>query len=218
MRQDFIEFLPTHKLQLLTNYPPTVQGSDYGIWRRLVLVPYDVKFGTAEDIAAGKATALVDPTLPESLRAEREGIFAWIVAGAVEWYRAGLRVPEVIRRATDQYQSDSDRVSGFVDDRCVKDGDAWVSSTELHQTYKYWCSDHGYRPLGWHKLVVELRRVIGPSFELGERKVKNGTGRKTARGCRGLSLIDGVLDRFNPTEPAPPLVLSRDQQLARELT
>jgi putative DNA primase/helicase len=204
MRQDFVEFLPTHKLQMLTNYPPVVQGSDYGIWRRLVLVPYEVKFGSADDVAAGKATQLVDPALPEALRNEREGIFAWLVRGAVEWYRVGLQVPESIRKATDTYQSDQDRAEQFVNDTFAADATAWIANNDIHLYYKGWCVEHGYKPLGWQKLVVELRRIVGQTFvqDTAGRKVGSGATRRTVRGCYGLRLqSDGI--NFAPVRAQP---------------
>jgi putative DNA primase/helicase len=180
----------------LTNYPPTVQGSDYGIWRRLLLMSYEVKFGSAEDVQAGKATQLVDPTLPEALRSERQGIFAWIVQGAIEWYRIGLRPPQSILEETGSYQSEQDRVERFVADHCLKDQTAWVPNTDLHNAYRVWCVEHGYKALDWTKLTTELRRLV-PHFEQDKegRKVgAKGAGRKTVRGCYGLRLTETVSD------------------------
>ncbi len=39
MRQDFWEFDPTHKLVLVANHKPVVRGTDYAIWRRILMVP-----------------------------------------------------------------------------------------------------------------------------------------------------------------------------------
>ncbi|HHW4679830.1 MAG TPA: DNA primase family protein [Xylella sp.] len=82
MRGDFFQFQPTHKLQLLTNHKPVVKGQDEGIWRRVLLVPFKARFGTAEEVADGRATCLRDTRIVEQVAAEREGILAWIVAGS----------------------------------------------------------------------------------------------------------------------------------------
>ena len=60
MREDFFEFAPTHKLQLLTNSKPVVKGQDHGIWRRVRLVAYTQRFGTEEEVAANLATRVKD--------------------------------------------------------------------------------------------------------------------------------------------------------------
>src|SRR5262249_47330418 len=44
MREDFWEFKPTHKVILVTNHKPEVRGRDAGIWRRLRLVPFMLRF------------------------------------------------------------------------------------------------------------------------------------------------------------------------------
>jgi putative DNA primase/helicase len=44
MRGDFFQFEPTHKLVLLTNNRLRVKGTDHGVWRRLQLVPFAVRF------------------------------------------------------------------------------------------------------------------------------------------------------------------------------
>jgi putative DNA primase/helicase len=44
MREDFWEFRPSHKLAVAANHLPIVRGRDNGIWRRVALVPFNVKF------------------------------------------------------------------------------------------------------------------------------------------------------------------------------
>jgi P4 family phage/plasmid primase-like protien len=150
MRGDFFEFSPTHKLQLLTNHRPQIKGQDFGIWRRILLVEYLMKFGSQDDIDAGRATNLKDTTLPEVLRQESEGILAWIVRGAIEWYRDGLNPPDSVIAAGLAYQSEQDRVSQFVDECCIRDAKAWSAYTGafgLYPAYKSWCTSSGYQYL-----------------------------------------------------------------------
>ena len=42
MRQDFVEFEPSHTPLLITNHLPKVSGDDPAIWRRLRVIPFDV--------------------------------------------------------------------------------------------------------------------------------------------------------------------------------
>ena len=82
MRADFFEFAPTHKIQLLTNYKPVIRGQDAGIWRRVLLVPYLARFGSREDVVAGRAHHVKDTTILERLKAEAQGVLTWLVLGA----------------------------------------------------------------------------------------------------------------------------------------
>lgn len=120
MREDFFEFDPTHKIQMLTNAKPVVRGQDHGIWRRVLLVAYTQRFGTAEQVAAGEATAVGDKHLGARLcgDAARSGVLSWIVRGAVEWARVGLRAPDAVREASAVYREEQDRVGQWVHECC----------------------------------------------------------------------------------------------------
>src|SRR5262249_50335851 len=90
MGRDFFEFAPTHKLVLLTNPKPRVKGTDHGIWRRLRIVPFEVKFWKATDKEldpdADKGARYLenfraDPTLTDRLiRDEAAGVLSDMVA------------------------------------------------------------------------------------------------------------------------------------------
>jgi putative DNA primase/helicase len=217
MHQDFSEFKNTAKLVLSTNHKPIIQGADYGIWRRLRLVMFDVKFGTADEVEAGTATRVKDPKLAAALLDEREGVFAWIVEGSKVWYRFGLETPESVLTATSEYQSDSDRAKQFVTDNCALDKGAWVTITDLCQAYQIWCIEHGYRALGWGKLRDELQRVV-PHFRQDTRRqgARSAGQRKTVRGCYGLKLSGTGADAFDTlpaiggADGAPPIASNLD--------
>ncbi|MDD0930243.1 DNA primase [Xylella fastidiosa] len=168
MRGDFFEFQPTHKLQLLTNYKPIIKCQDEGIWRRVLLIPYKAKFGTAEEVAAGVATCLQDTQIAERLKEEKTGVLAWIVAGAVEWYRNGLTPPECVRMASRAYQTEQDHTLQFLSEECTLGGEcAEKLSTPtgggLYPAYTVWCKASGLYPLSKTRFLGELERAV-PHF------------------------------------------------------
>lgn len=131
MREDFWDFAPTHKIILATNHKPEITGTDYAIWRRIRLVPFDITF-TPE---------LQDKELPAKLRAEREGILVWLVSGAVEWCVKGLEDPPEVQAATKAYRDEADPLADFLAECCVtgsenyrtKAGTLFESFTEWHR-------------------------------------------------------------------------------------
>ena len=191
MREDFFEFDPTHKIQMLTNAKPVVRGQDHGIWRRVLLVAYTQRFGTAEQVAAGEATAVGDKHLGARLcgDAARSGVLSWIVRGAVEWARVGLRAPDAVREASAVYREEQDRVGQWVHECCEVQpagadtrvggaGEFAVGGSEfadsgslewsepltlgmggLYPAYAEWCRGGGIHALSRQRFLQELLRV-----------------------------------------------------------
>jgi P4 family phage/plasmid primase-like protien len=192
MRADFFEFRPTHKLQMLTNHKPQIRGQDFGIWRRVLLVRYPLRFGTAEQIIDGKADRVRDNSLADALKEERRGVLGWLVRGAVSWYQDGLNPPDSVLAAGVEYQNENDRVAEFVTECCEKDAEVWapiaVGFDAVYPAYVQWCKASGYQSLGRGRFVTELERVV-PGFRQHEKRVKNGEKWTTTRGCFGLMLV-----------------------------
>lgn len=111
------EFKPVVTLFLLTNPRPEVHGTDDGIWRRLRLIPFTVKFGDADEVAAGvaqreKDTGLLDKfTSPAGL----EVVLRWIADGARKYLTdGGLRTPKKVIDATNAYRREEDYLGLFL--------------------------------------------------------------------------------------------------------
>ncbi len=207
MRADFFEFDPTHKIQLLTNSKPMIKGQDHGIWRRVLLVAYTQRFGTAEQVAEGNATLVGDKHLGARLSgdAARSGVLSWIVRGAVEWaQRGGLKAPDVVREASEVYREEQDRVRQWIHECCELEtavpgsrvGGVGADDTShftfsepltmgmggLYPSYTEWCKSAGFHALSRNRFVQEVRRVaprvrVGEVYERGE----SGKRRKVMR-------------------------------------
>lgn len=133
MRAEWFDFRPTHKLHLATNHKPEIRGTDNAIWRRIRLIPWTVTIPIAQQ----------DHDLPKKLRKERAGILRWIVDGAIEWYREGLKAPDEVRKATGQYRAEMDVQGNFVRECCEKGGEYKVAAKDLYEAYKLWCEENG---------------------------------------------------------------------------
>jgi putative DNA primase/helicase len=172
MREDFWEFDPTHKLVVMTNHRPEIRGDDDGIWRRLALWPFTVRYWDADKGETGPPEFQADKTLPEKLQAEREGILAWLVAGCLDWQRHGMVMPAAVRAATAEYRSAEDQLGAFLAERCTLNSEFRVKASTLYETFKEWCKANGNRDMnatafGMALAVRRIRRDDGRRWYLG---------------------------------------------------
>jgi putative DNA primase/helicase len=165
-------FKPSHVVVLQTNHRPRIRDDGHAIWRRLKLVPF------GETIPEGEQRK----ELAQELAAERDGILAWwIVAGAVDYMKQGLAEPEVITRATAEYRREEDQLIGWIEECCDSDAGAWVSTSELRESYASWAKANGFEPISSTALAARLRART--DLDLVPERHANGT-----RGWRGLRL------------------------------
>lgn len=128
MRQDNSEFVPTHKVWLSTNHKPIVRGTDEGIWRRMRAIPFTVPVPDEEQ----------DKRLVQKLAMEREGILRWIVDGYMSYREIGLKPPDCVREATDQYRLEMDTIAKFVESCCMVGPDERAQGRMLHDAFVEW--------------------------------------------------------------------------------
>ena len=154
MRQDFVEFEPSHTPLLITNFLPKVSGDDPAIWRRIRVVPFDVVVPESER----------DGQLDEKLAAEADAVLTWMVEGYRSYVDGGgLNEPSSVRVATDSYQRDSDAVARFVADACVTSSPALKATTsQLHDTWAKWAITDGAEPMSQKAFGAALDRLGYP--------------------------------------------------------
>ena len=146
MREDFWEFAPTHKVILAVNHRPEVRGTDYAIWRRIRLVPFNVIIPREKQ----------DKRLPEKLRAELPGILAWCMRGCLDWQREGLGYPLDVEQATENYRSDQDLLGAFLLERCLTGPEYKVRAGEIYAAYKAYCEAAGEFVISQKRLGAQL--------------------------------------------------------------
>jgi len=139
MREDFWEFPPTHKFVIAANYRPGVRGSDDGIWRRLALVPFNVRFWDADKGESGPPELRQDKHLPDVLLGELPGILNWALLGCAEWQAEGLAMPQNVLAATTDYRRENDTIAAFTAECCIENDKASVGATALYSAYCKWC-------------------------------------------------------------------------------
>lgn len=137
--KEYMDILPAFTPWLLTNHAPTIEGADAALWRRMVIVPFDVQIPANEE----------DDHFQELLASERgrEAILAW----AVEGYRQYLADPDSLTyapagaiEAGQRFRAEVSDFASAMDDLCeYGEPDVYrVTATQLHQAYTVWCDNN----------------------------------------------------------------------------
>lgn len=160
-----VQFQPAFKLLMLGNHRPVIRGNDYGIWRRVRLVPFNKTFTEQER----------DLHLLDTLKAESPHILAWMVQGCLEWQRRGLAdVPAVVANQTADYRQEQDVIGQWLGECTKADSVSETDTSELYTSYRNWAIESGLKPASKVSLGrrlsergYSLRRSNGKRFWVG---------------------------------------------------
>jgi putative DNA primase/helicase len=155
LHQEYFEFDPQFKIVIATNHKPIIRGDDYGIWRRIHLLPFSVTIPPEER----------DKALVDKLKGERAGILAWMVRGCLAWQQTGLAPPPAVLEATAAYRDDMDVFGQWLDECCVIATNAVVQSKVAYTSYTKWIAGRGMKPMSQSPFSRKLE-------DRGYKKVK----------------------------------------------
>jgi putative DNA primase/helicase len=132
-----IEFKPHFKTVFSTNHIPNIDWSDRAMVRRNKIIPFTHVF-------SGKD---VDYGLSAKLWAEREGIFTWLVQGAVEYYKNNMslgELPTSVNATVEAQRIVSDSFYGFFQEmvEITNSKEDRIQAETLYNSYINWCSDN----------------------------------------------------------------------------
>jgi putative DNA primase/helicase len=157
---EYFNFVPTFKIWMATNHKPVIKGTDYGIWRRIKLVPFITRIAEERQ----------DKHLEQKLMREGPGILNWLLEGARRWCDAGLRTPNIIINATDEYRAEMDVIGNFIRERCIQGAGCSIRARELFKCYQDWCGENNEHACSERFLGLRLK-------ELGLEQKRFGDGR-----------------------------------------
>lgn len=169
------EYVPQYLIVLLSNHLPEFRTSGPALWSRVRAVEFTQSFAANPDRA-----------LDAKLRGELEGIAAWAVRGAVDYYREGLTSPEAVEATTRDHKEKVNPLAEMIGDLFEFDADAKTKRSDFNRELKEWKANNGYPSAKFQPAWVKTR--------LGE----SGMIEKTVKGTRYYS---GV--RLTPEHGGP---------------
>lgn len=170
MRQDFVEFQPSHTAALITNHLPKVSGDDPALWARLRVVPFDVVIPRAEQ----------DDTLDDKLQLEAAAVLAWAVQGWRDYQDRGMDEPPAVVAATEKYQRDSDAVARFIEAECLVNPHMHATVADLWQRFERWRADDGAQEISKRAFGDALDKRGFAADKFRGTRIRRGIGLQTA--------------------------------------
>jgi putative DNA primase/helicase len=145
---------------MATNHKPIIRGTDYGIWRRIKLIPFTTTITPDRQ----------DKHLEQKLVKEGAGILNWLIEGARRWFAGGLAAPEIVTSATDEYRGEMEVIGNFIREMCVQGEGVQAKARELFRCYQGWCDENNEHAVSERLLGLRLK-------ELGLEQKRSGDGR-----------------------------------------
>jgi putative DNA primase/helicase len=142
-------YSPTFKIFMATNHKPVIKGTDYGIWRRIRLIPFTTTI--AEDKQ--------DKYLEQKLRSEASGILNWLIEGALRWQLDGLKTPAEILNATNEYRGEMDVIGNFLKECCDIKPATQIKIRELFKAYQDWCDGNNEHACSERFFGLRLKKL-----------------------------------------------------------
>lgn len=178
LHQNPFQFSPQFKLWLATNHKPEIRGTDDGIWRRLILIPFTAQFFEKSNPDAPINGPFKDKLLMTRLKNELPGILTWAVQGCLDWQKKGLNPPDLVLEATREYRSEMDVLGSYLEENTIKSSGTTTACKNLYENYKNWCQENGHSPYSKNKFG---RRLY-------ERHITKGTTPRGEKAYVGIKL------------------------------
>jgi len=164
-----VEYDPGFKIYFVTNHLPMIDGADYGLMRRVFLIPF---------------TATIQNRITEYDRVlfeeEGSGILRWMLEGLKRYQeRGGFVLPDVVRSEIEKYRSSHDIISLWMNDECVRDIAAVETRSVIIGNYQNWCQMNKY---------PELKAKEFWGILVARGIVLDGVYVKRVRGCKGIRI------------------------------
>lgn len=166
--KEYLEVVPAFTPWLLTNHAPTIEGADAALWRRVVVVPFDVQIPANEE--DDQFQMLLDSA------EGREAVLSW----AMEGYKAYLAdpdsltyVPAAAASAGQRFRAEVSDFASAMDELCEygEPDDYRALPSQLFQAYIFWCDNHSIKERDRYSLTKFGREIGGLGFPKRQTRI-----------------------------------------------
>ena len=137
----YFEFQSVATPHMSGNAYPTIDGTDDGIWRRMLVVFWS-------EVIPESERREFEEVVAEFIGEEGPGILAWMVEGMLDYLNDGFYIAPSVRVATEKYREEMDPISEFAKACLVMVSPAEslrVSASDMYDAYRRWSEANAKR-------------------------------------------------------------------------
>ncbi len=185
------EFCPTTKFIFCTNKMPTFEGADYGLRRRVKIIPF---YQTIKDEEK-------DIFMLNKLKNEIPGILTWAIAGLARLQKNNYVFSEhespALEKITQEFLNENSSAIQFFNEnyQASQDERNFISNQDVYTLYKNWCNENGKKPFSSNRFHKDI------TLALGTKSVVKKIEGKSVRGKNIIRLADAPPLSSEPTFP-----------------
>lgn len=139
LRENFFEFVPGYSLFFVSNFEPTIDGSDNGIKRRLRFIPFNVTFSDNPNI--NKNEKKINRELKQLFKETKYNcaFIDLLIQYYSKYIKNGknINIPNIVKYKSDEYLNDNDPIKIFMDS-CIEitnNDKHKITSTQLFESF-----------------------------------------------------------------------------------
>ena len=124
------------------NRMPVTNDKSYGFFRRPIFIPFNVRFGTKEQVQRGEADKIGVPGIVEDIISnELDIVFMWAYEGLKRLKANNWKVTqsEASIQEMEEYKEEADSAYAFYKNNLVRMPGNKINARELYTRYEEWC-------------------------------------------------------------------------------
>jgi P4 family phage/plasmid primase-like protien len=147
---------PTAKLIISFNKAPKIKDRTKGIWRRMLLIPFN------KSVPPERIIRHMDQAEYWIESGEISGILNWAITGLQRLQdQKDFTKSSVSEAAIDEYKRENNPVLDFFDDHLQVVETGRIRVTHLFDLYQHWCDKGNYRSMSLRNFGAEVKRKYG---------------------------------------------------------
>jgi len=165
-----ISVRPTARLIMSWNTRPRFRERAFGLWRRMILVPFRTEIQRHERIKG-----MDSPQFWQDA-GELPGMFNWALQGLLRLRRQGeFTDSDIGQTALEEYRREANPAREFLVEFIKQSQFGQVCTDTVYRIYKKWCKESDYQPLNARQFGKEVRKIFphADRVQLGGRESRS---------------------------------------------